>query len=70
LKLLLATDLDECSLITGFKAQIASSYQAIKQQDVLSMINMYELLGYPMIGAAASWASDKLLSRPLPPAMS
>jgi hypothetical protein len=69
LKLLLATDLDECSLITGFKAQIAS-YQAIKQQDVLSMINMYELLGYPMIGAAASWASDKLLSRPLPPAMS
>jgi len=29
-------------------------YQAIKQQDVLGMINMCELLSYPMIGAAAA----------------
>jgi hypothetical protein len=59
LKLLLATDLDECSLITGFKAQIAS-YKAIKQQDVLGMINMCELLNYPMDRRCCSWASKQI----------
>jgi len=46
------------------------SYQAVKQQDVRGMINMCELLGYTHDRRCCSWASNKLLSRPLLPAMS